>query len=78
MSRINNSTQDVSSYWYHFASYWTVSYYLPEREGEVKSWINMHYQVNILATSLAHCTFTSRWGARLLHWPFCTRSRVRA
>ena len=45
MSRNSNSTESVPSYWYHFASYWTVSYYLPEREGEVKAWINLHYQV---------------------------------
>ncbi len=45
MTRQRNTTLDVPSFWHHFTSYWTVSYFYPEREGEVKSWINQQYQV---------------------------------
>jgi hypothetical protein len=35
----------VPSYFQHFISFWTVSYFNPALEGKVKSWINLHYQV---------------------------------
>ncbi len=45
VSRAQNNTSEVATFFQNFVWYWTVSYFYPEREGEVKSLVNLHYQV---------------------------------